>query len=73
MCTVEGSTDKIRRGKRDVENFVDCVEAYFQITTLDKQKVIRELHEDFKKKHITVKQLLIRIHSACLSPSTAMV
>ena len=35
--------------KRDVENFVDYVEDYFQLTSSDEQKVIRELYEDFKK------------------------
>ena len=35
--------------KRDVEKFVDYVEAYFQLTPSDEQKGIRELHEDFKK------------------------
>ena len=35
--------------KRDVENFVDYVEAYFQLTPSDEQKGIRELHKDFKK------------------------
>ena len=30
--------------KRDVENFIDYVEAYFQLTTLDEHKGIRELH-----------------------------
>ena len=32
-----------------MENFVDYVEAYFQLTPSDEQKGIRELHEDFKK------------------------
>ena len=32
-----------------VENFIDYVEAYFQQTPTDKQKGVRELHEDFKK------------------------
>ena len=33
-----------------------------------------EIYEDFnKKKHINVKQHLIRIHSVCLSPITVMV
>ena len=59
--------------KRDVENFIDYVEAYFQLTPSDEQKVIREMHEYFNKKHITVKQLLIRIRSACLSTNTAMI
>ena len=36
--------------KRDVENFIDYVEDYFQLTPSDEQKGIRELHEEFKKK-----------------------
>ena len=35
--------------KRDVENFIDYVEAYFHLTPSDEQKGIRELHQDFKK------------------------
>ena len=57
--------------KRDVENFIDYVEAYFQLTPSDEQKGVRGLHEDFNKQ--TFKQLLIRIHSACVYPSTAIV
>ena len=33
-----------------MENFVDYVEAYFQITPSYEQKGIRELHEDVNKK-----------------------
>ena len=36
--------------ERDVENFIDYVEAYFQLTPSSEQKGVRELHEDFKKK-----------------------
>ena len=35
--------------ERDQENFVDFVEAYFQLTPSDEEKGIRELHEDFNK------------------------
>ena len=35
--------------ERDVENFIDYVEAYFQLTPPDKQKGVRELYEEFKK------------------------
>ena len=35
--------------ERDVENFIDYVEAYFQLTPTYKQKGLRELYEDFKK------------------------
>ena len=33
--------------ERDQKNFVDYVEAYFQLTPPDEQKGVRELHEDF--------------------------
>ena len=36
--------------ERDVENFIDYVEDYFQLTPSDEQKGLRDLHEDFKKK-----------------------
>ena len=49
-----------------MENFIDYVEAYFQLTPPDEQKGVRELHEDFNKKHINVKNLLMMIHSECL-------
>ena len=48
MRTGEGNTDKSEE-ERDVENFFDYVEAYFQLTTPDKQKGVRELYDDFKK------------------------
>ena len=35
--------------ERDVENFIGYVEAYFQLTTPDEQKVVREMNEDFNK------------------------
>ena len=35
--------------ERDVENFVDYVEAYFQLTPSDEQKEVQELHESSKK------------------------
>ena len=35
--------------ERDVEKFIDCVKAYFQLTPPDEQKVVRELYEDFNK------------------------
>ena len=35
--------------KRDVENFIDYVEAYFRLTSSDEQKGIKELHEDLEK------------------------
>ena len=35
--------------ERDIENFVDYVEAYFQLRPPDEQKGVRELHADFNK------------------------
>ena len=35
--------------ERDVENFIDYVEAYFQLTPSDEQKGVRELYQDFNK------------------------
>ena len=35
--------------ERDVENIIDYVEDYFQLTPSDKQKGVRELYDDFKK------------------------
>ena len=48
MCTGEGTTDKLQE-ERYVENFIDYVEAYFQLTPSDEQKGVRELQEDFNK------------------------
>ena len=39
---------KSEEGKEQ-ENFVDYVEAYFQLTPSDKHKGVRELHEDCKR------------------------
>ena len=35
--------------ERDVENFFDYVEDYFQLTPPDEQKGVRELYDNFKK------------------------
>ena len=35
--------------ERDMENFNEYVEAYIQLTPVDEQKGVRELHEDFNK------------------------
>ena len=34
--------------ERDVENFIDYVEDYFQLTPPDEQKGVGELHEDVR-------------------------
>ena len=48
MCTGEVTTDKLEE-ERDVENFIDYVDTYFQLTPSDEHKGVRELNEDFKK------------------------
>ena len=66
-CTLERALHiELEEGKEQ-ENSVACVEAYFKLATSDEQKGIRELHQDFKKKNHTIKQLLVRICCACLS------
>ena len=35
--------------ERYVENFFNYVEAYFQLTPPDEQRVVKELYEDFNK------------------------
>ena len=52
--------------KRDVENFIDYVEAYFQLTPSDEQKGIRGLHEDIKKQTYK-RQKTSHQYSFCLS------
>ena len=59
--------------ERDVETFIDYVEDYFQLTPSDENKRARELYEDFKKQTYNRQKILIRIQSACISLSTAMV
>ena len=49
MCTGDGATDKIRRGKRRRKLHWICWRL-FQLTPPDEQKVVRELHEEFNKK-----------------------
>ena len=59
--------DKIR-GEIDVENFIDYVEAYFQLNPSDELKGIRELHEDFKKQTYN-RQTYSHQDSLCMSIS----
>ena len=54
--------------ERDQKNFVDYVEAYFQLTPPDKQKGVRELYEDFKKKTYN-RQTTSHQDSFCMSIS----
>ena len=71
ICTGEVYIDKIIIWKIAGE-IVPYIDNYFQLTPSDEQKVIRELHQDSKKKPDRQKNL-ISCCSACLSPSTAMV
>ena len=48
MCTLEGSTEEIRRGKIP-GNFISYVENYCDLTPTSENKGIRLLHHDFNK------------------------
>ena len=48
MCTGEGYTDEIRRGKTPGEIF-SYFEAYYELTPTYEQKGISQLHHDFNK------------------------
>ena len=54
--------------ERYVENFIDYVEDYFQLTSSDEQKGIRELHEDFNKQTYN-RQTTSHHDSLCISIS----
>ena len=54
--------------ERDAEKFIDCVEAYFQLTPPDKQKKVKELYEDFNKQTYT-RQTTSHQDSFCMSIS----
>ena len=56
-----------------MENFLDYIEACFQLTPSDEQKLVREMYQDFNKQTYNRQKLIIRIHYACLSPSTGIV
>ena len=51
--------------ERDVENCIDYVEAYFQLTPPDKQTGVRELHEDFNKQTYN-RQITYHVNSFCM-------
>ena len=55
-------------GERDVENFIDYVEAYFQLTLPDEQKGLMELYEDFNKQTYN-RQTTSHQDSFCMSIS----
>ena len=48
-CVQERALQITLEEERDVENFIDYVEAYFQIPPSDEKNGVRELNEDFKK------------------------
>ena len=54
--------------ERDVENFINYVEDYFQLTPRDEQKGVRELHEDFNKQTYN-RQTTYHQDSICMSIS----
>ena len=51
-----------------MENFIDYVEAYFQLTPSSEQKGVRELHEDFNKQTYN-RQATSNQYSFCMSIS----
>ena len=67
-CAHEKELQIKLKDKRDVENFIDYVEAYFQLTPSDEQNGIRELHEDFKKQTYN-RQTTSHQDSLCISIS----
>ena len=54
--------------ERDVEKFIEYVEAYFQLTPPDEQKGVRELYEDFNKQTYN-RQTTSHEDSFCMSIS----
>ena len=67
-CSQERELQIKLEEERDVENFFDYVEAYFQLTPPDKQKGVRELYDDFKKQGYK-RQTTYRQDSFCMSIS----
>ena len=54
--------------ERDVENFIDCSEAHFQLTPADEMKGVTVLYEDFKKQTYN-RQTTSHHDSFCMSIS----
>ena len=48
-CTQDRERQIKLQEERDVEKFIDYVEAYFQLTPPNEQKVERELYENINK------------------------
>ena len=67
MCTGEGTIDKLEE-ERYVENLIDYVEAYFQLTPPNEQKVESELYDNFNKQTYN-RQTTSHEDSFCMSIS----
>ena len=68
QCAQERELQIKLEEERDVEKFVEFVEAYFQLTLPDKQKVVKELYEDFNKQTYN-RQTTSHQDSFCMSIS----
>ena len=66
QCAQERELQIKLEEERDVEDFVDYVEAYFQLTPSDEQKGLRELYEDFNKQTYN-RQTTSHQDSLCMS------
>ena len=67
-CAQERELNIKLEEERDVENFIDYVEDYFQLTPPYEQKLVRELHEDFNKQTYN-QQATAHQDSLCVSIS----
>ena len=67
-CAQERELQIKLEDERDVENFIDSVEAYFQLTPPNEQKVERELYENFNKQTYN-RQTTSHQDSFCMSNS----
>ena len=67
-CAQEREIQKKLEEVIDVENFIEYVEAYFQLTPPDEQKGVRELYENFNKQTYK-RQTTSRQDSFCMSIS----
>ena len=68
QCAQERELQIKLEQERDVENFIDYAEAYFQLTPPDEQKLVRELHEDINKQTYN-RQTTSHQDSFCMSIS----
>ena len=67
-CAQERELQKKLEEERDVEKFIDYVEACFQLTSSDEQKVVRELHQEYNKQTYNC-QTISHQDSFCMSIS----